>query len=133
MDATDELRGLRVLIAEDNFLIGDSLRELVISLGCAVVGPIPDLDEVMAAIGAGDIDAALLDIQLGDADVVPAADELFSRGIPFIVTTGAASGTRLPEVLAQALRLHKPFDATQLEAMMVVAFLPRDGGARPAR
>ncbi|MGZ6014135.1 MAG: hypothetical protein ACXWKM_00180 [Phenylobacterium sp.] len=133
MDATDEFRGLRVLIAEDNLLIGECLRDLVVDLGCTVFGPIPDLGEVMSAIETDDINAALLDIQLGDTNILPAAIELTSRGIPFIVTTGGANATGVPAELAQALRLNKPFDPTQLEEMMITAFLPRAGGARPVR
>jgi DNA-binding response OmpR family regulator len=133
MNATDTLRGLRVLIAEDNFLIGESLRDLLIDLGCVVIGPVPDLAEVMAAIEAGGFDAALLDIHLGDANILPAASELASRGIPFIVTTGGGSPVGLPIPLARAPRLHKPFDARRLEEAMDAAFLPRAGVALAGR
>ncbi len=133
MTATEDLRGLRVLIAEDNWLIGESLRELVVGLGCTVVGPIPDLAEVMSLIGIGDIDAALLDIELADANSLPAASELTLRGIPFIVTTGGRNASGLPAVLAKAPRLNKPFDAPQLEATMTATFLPRAGVAPVGR
>jgi DNA-binding response OmpR family regulator len=129
----DTLRGLRVLIAEDNFLIGESLRELLVDLGCAVIGPVPDLAEVMAAIEAEGFDAALLDIHLGDANILPAATELASRGIPFIVTTGGDSPAGLPILLARAPRLNKPFGVRRLEEVMNDAFLPRGGGALAGR
>jgi len=129
MNATDTLRGLRVLIAEDNWLIGESLREILLGLGCAVVGPIPDLAGVMAVIVTEGVDAALLDIQLGDANALAAASELASRGVPFIVTTGGEGPAGLPAVLAQAPRLDKPFDVQRLEAAMRAAFLPRLGGS----
>lgn len=129
MNTTDTLRGLRVLIAEDNFLIGESLRDLLVDLGCVVIGPVPDLGDVMSVIKAGGFDAALLDIHLGDANILPAAAELASLGIPFIVTSGGGSPVGLPTLLARAPRLDKPFDARRLEEAMDGAFLPRGGVA----
>ena len=133
MNTTDTLRGLRVLIAEDNVLIGESLRDLLVEFGCLVVGPIPDLAQVMSVIEADDIDAALLDIHLGDANIFPAANKLALRGIPYIVTTGDGNFAGLPAVLAEAPCLIKPFDAPGLAMAMDAAFLPRgrDAPTRP--
>lgn len=119
---TDTLRGLRVLIAEDNFLIGETLREILLGFGCAVVGPIADLQGVMSEIESAEIDAALLDVQLGDANILPAAFALADRGVPFIVTTGGGKSMNLPSVLAQAPHLNKPFSAQQLEMTMTATF-----------
>ena len=125
------LQGLRMLIAEDNFLIGEAMREILIDLECSVVGPIDDLDEVLSAIHASDIEGALLDVQLGEANILPAASELAARGIPFILTTGRGSLADLPALLANAPLLTKPFDARRLETMMMSdAFLARIGEAR---
>ena len=124
------LQGLRMLIAEDNFLIGEAMREILIDLECSVVGPIDDLDEVLSAIHASDIEGALLDVQLGEANILPAASELAARGIPFILTTGRQNLADLPALLANAPLLTKPFDARRLETMMMSdAFLARIGEA----
>ena len=117
------LRGLRVLIAEDDFLIGGAMREILIDLECEVVGPIGDLAEVLRTIQTGGIDAALLDVQLGQANVLPAANELAARGIPFILTTGRTNLADLPGLLLNAPLLTKPFDAPRLEMTMRGAFL----------
>jgi DNA-binding response OmpR family regulator len=130
MNATDTLRGLRVLIAEDNRLIGQLLREMLEGLGCVVIGPIADLAELMVALEAGGFDAALLDVQLGDANVFPAASKLESLGVPFIVTSGGGNWASLPPILARAPRLDKPYDGEELELAMDAAFRPRAGGAR---
>lgn len=122
--ASHHLRGLRVLIAEDNWLIAESLEQILVVLGCSVVGPIAELDEVMNAIRADGVDAALLDIELGEASVLPAASELAARGIPFILTTGRSSLAGLPTPMAEAPHLVKPYDAEGLEAMMTATFLP---------
>jgi DNA-binding response OmpR family regulator len=115
------------LIAEDNRLIGDMLCEMVEGLGCAVIGPVPDLAGLMAVIEADGFDAALLDLNLADANVFPAASKLASRGVPFIVTTGGGSLSGLPALLARAPRLDKPFDMRGLEMAMDAAFLSRAG------
>ncbi len=133
MNVTDTLQGLRVLIAEDNWIIGESLREILVGLGCVAMGPVAELDEVMSAIEAGGFDAALLDIHLGDANILPAAAELASREIPFILTTGGRSPGCLPALLARAPCLSKPFDAQRLEKAMAAAFLPRAGPAPTGR
>ena len=125
--ATNPLRGLRVLIAEDNYLIGDYLRQILVDLECAVVGPIDNLDEVLTVIRTIEIDGALLDVQLGDQNVHPAASELLDRGIPFILTTGRAMSADLPASLSGAPLLTKPFDAGQLERLVGKTFRPPVG------
>lgn len=125
------LPGLRVLVAEDNLLIGEFIRQILIDLGCAVVGPLDDLDETLRAIQANDVDGALLDVQLGEANIFPAANELTLRGIPFILATGRGSFSGLPAHLASAPLLMKPFDVRQLEDMVSRTFRPRAQVDRP--
>ena len=127
MKATDTLRGLRVLIAEDDFLIGGLLRDLLESLGCVVIGPASDLDELITMIEADGFDAALLEVRLGDANVFPAASKLASLGVPFILTSGGSNWAGLPAVLANAPRVNKPYDAEALELAMDATFGSRGG------
>jgi DNA-binding response OmpR family regulator len=123
--ATNPLLGLRILIAEDNWLIGEAVQQILMDLGCVVVGPFDDVGEVLASIRTTAMDGALLDVQLGDANILPAASELASRAIPFILATGRGSLADLPELLANAPLLSKPFDASQLERLVRSTFLPR--------
>lgn len=118
------LQGLRILIAEDNYLIGESIRQILMDMECTVIGPIDDLDEVLGAIRSTEIDGALLDVQLGDVSIHPAASELARRGIPFILATGCENVARLPVLLAQAPLLNKPFEAAQLERIVSRTFRP---------
>jgi CheY-like chemotaxis protein len=117
--ATNPLRGLRVLIAEDNFLVSELMRQVLIDLECTVIGPVDDVAGALHAIrGTNDIDGALLDVQLGEDDIFPAANALALRGIPFVLTTGRANLIGLPALLANAPLLTKPFDLRGLEDMM---------------
>jgi CheY-like chemotaxis protein len=117
--------GLRVLVAEDNLLIAEFIRHVLVDLGCTVVGPLNELNETIRAIETNDVDGALLDIQLGDADIYPAANELALRGIPFILATGRESLHGLPSLLVRAPLLKKPFDVRRLEDMVSRTFRPR--------
>lgn len=115
----------RVLVVEDNFLIGEFMRQILDGLDYVVVGPVPTLGEALLAIETVDLDGALIDVQIGDETAAPAAEELASRGVPFILTTGRGSRAGLPAVLANAPLLAKPFEVWQLEAMVAAMFQPR--------
>ena len=128
MNEPRQLRGLRVLVAEDELLISQLVREILVALECTVIGPVRNLDEALRAIRTNDIDGALLDVQLGEASVYPAIDELVQRGIPFILVTGQGNLDRSPALLGNAPLLTKPFRVQQLENMMRSTFRLRDRG-----
>jgi len=111
-----------VLVAEDNNLIGEFIRQILVDLGCTVLGPFEDLDGVMDAIRVGPFDGALLDLELDGASILPAATELAEHGIPFIVATGQRSSAGLPALLAQAPFLSKPFDVPEFERLVLSTF-----------
>lgn len=125
--AAPTLRGPRVLVAEDNFLIGESIRQILVDLGCTVAGPFERLDEVLSVIRAEAFDGALLDLDLDGVSTLPAASELNARGIPFIVATGYRSQAGLPALLAGAPFLIKPFQVTELEELVLKTFPLRPG------
>jgi DNA-binding response OmpR family regulator len=118
------LSGLRVIVAEDQVLIALLLREILVSLGCTVIGPTDALDKALRAIRENEIDGALLDLNLGSARIDPAASELALRKVPFIVMTGQGSLRGYPALLAGAPLLSKPFKLQQLEDMMIATFRP---------
>jgi hypothetical protein len=39
-----ELRGLRILVVEDSFLVADTIRDVLSESGCEVVGPAASLE-----------------------------------------------------------------------------------------
>jgi DNA-binding NtrC family response regulator len=124
-NAQNSLRGRRVLIAEDEFLIGKLIGRMLRHHECTVVGPAHSLSEALQAIRTSDIDAAVLDVQLGDADVYPAAKELELRNIPFVVATGYRDLDGSPELLRDAPRLTKPFNEQQLVDILTSSFVRR--------
>lgn len=107
------LRGKRVLLVDDEFLLILQLEELLHSLGCAIVGPYGDLHAALAGARRAEIDFAILDVNLNGTMVFPLADELHERGIPFILLTGYGR-TSLPERFQATPRLSKPYDPATL-------------------
>lgn len=80
---------LRVMIVEDEPLIGAAMEMLVQELGGEALGPFMNLRDGLAAAESLDqIDCALLDCNLGRDVSWPIADKLAERNIPFAFTSG---------------------------------------------
>ncbi len=122
------LNGLRMMVAEDDWLIAQMIREILLDLGCTVIGPVRTLDEALRTIRANGIDGALLDVQLGEESVYPAASELALRGVPFILVTGHRNLARSSALAGNAPLLTKPFTIRQLEDTMRSVFPLRERG-----
>ncbi|MBC6981978.1 response regulator [Caulobacter sp. 17J80-11] len=103
----------RILVVEDETLVALLLEELLVTLGCEVVGPVPTLDEGLERAGAGGFDAALLDVNLGGQRSHPIAELLAARGKPFAYATGYGSYGVRDEDLERPLLL-KPFTRKEL-------------------
>lgn len=102
-----------LLVVEDEYLVAASIEMVLQGAGYAVVGPIPSVDEALAAVDGHPADLALLDVNLSGHRVYPVADALLSRHVPFIFLTGC-EGAELPARFAHTSILVKPFSAEQL-------------------
>jgi PAS domain S-box-containing protein len=78
----------RVLVVEDEALVGIMIQECMTELGFQIVGPVCTASDALAAAKAGDFDAAILDINLGDGMVYQVAEILARRHVPFVFVTG---------------------------------------------
>lgn len=105
---------LRILIAEDEVLIGMMLEESLRLAGHEVIGPIGDFTRLLEAIRAEAFDLALLDINLAGKMIYPAAEELRARGVPFIFLSGYGQNV-LPPAFKDAAVLAKPCTLETLE------------------
>ena len=97
------LKGLRVLVAEDEFAIAMFLVDYLQLKGAQVVGPAGDLQALGRLVDENPIDVALLDINLGGELVYRLAD----AGTPFMLTSGYDDN--LPSRFAGAPRCTKPY------------------------
>ena len=81
--------GQRLLIVEDESLIGMELSRELTSLGWGILGPATTMQEARTILGTPPLPyAAILDVNLGGDLVYPLAEELRDLGIPFIFCTG---------------------------------------------
>jgi two-component sensor histidine kinase/DNA-binding response OmpR family regulator len=80
--------GNRILIAEDEALVAMMMGDVLADLGFCVVGPIGTAGEALDAASRGQVDAAILDVNLGGELIYPVADALAARGVPFAFVTG---------------------------------------------
>jgi PAS domain S-box-containing protein len=80
--------GNRILLVEDEILVAMMMRDILTELGFSVNGPFSRLSEAMVAAVHDDIDAGIIDINLGGEFVYPVADVLAARKIPFVFVTG---------------------------------------------
>ena len=119
---------MRVLIAEDEFLVGLQLEEDVRSAGCSIVGPFSTLETATQASRRERFDLAILDINLNGDRVYPLADELSARGIPFVFLSGYVAAD-LPERFRQSPQITKPHDPAALIREIRAAVPQADRGA----
>jgi CheY-like chemotaxis protein len=82
------IAGPRVAVVEDEALVAMVMCDMLHDLGYSVVGPFSNTAEAMAAAKNGRMDAAILDVNLGNELVYEFADALDRSAIPYIFVTG---------------------------------------------
>ena len=99
---------LRVLVAEDEFIIGCDLCHTVEEAGYIVEGPFEDLSSTMLAFQKNKPDIAILDVQLEDGIVYPLAEQMMAEDIPVIFHSGQLTPEEVSRRFPQAQTLSKP-------------------------
>jgi len=111
------LSSLKVLVVEDEALVSMLVEDMLTDLGCAIVGPAAEIEEALKLAGSADIDAALLDVNLGGRPIFPVADALKARGVPFAFASGYGEAG-LTEDHKGATVLQKPFREADLRRVL---------------
>lgn len=106
----------RILLVEDDVLIGMMLVDMFDALGLPEPAQATTNGEALAIIASGPVDAALIDINLGDEKGWPIADALADRDIPFAFTSGG--GDVIPAAHAHRKLVTKPFRISEIEATL---------------
>jgi two-component SAPR family response regulator len=105
----------RVLLVEDDFLVGVGIKSILERLGYEVVGPVASIEQALRTLETEEVDAAVLDINIIGGTSVPVAQVLQVKDRPFIFVTGYQSPSHmLPETLRTVQRLSKPVDERAL-------------------
>lgn len=120
------LLGLEILLVEDEALVAAMLEDMLADFGCTLAGSGATVSEALAAVGAAtEIDAAILDVNLGGEKVFPVADILVSRGVPIVFST-AYGPADLADRYPHARIIHKPYRAEELAQLLIdIAHDPR--------
>jgi CheY-like chemotaxis protein len=111
------MSGRRVLVVEDEVIVGMLLEDMLGELGCEVVAISTHLDEAVRLARSLDIDFALLDVNLDGRHSFPVADVLQGRGVPFLFATGYGAKILKPPYSATPT-LQKPFQLEDLQRMI---------------
>jgi PAS domain S-box-containing protein len=119
--ALRSLRGLRVLVAEDNAINQEVARELLEAAGMTVVIADNGRQAVEAATSAGArFDAILMDLQMPEMDGIEATGEIrthpIASGVPIIAMTAHALAGERERCLAGGMNDHvsKPIEPAKL-------------------
>ena len=106
---------LRVLLAEDEFVVRIMLAEMLEEMGFTIVGPAATVEQAATLCETGGIDLALLDVNLNNEEIFPVADTLRRMSVPIIFSTGYAMAG-LPDNWIGAVLLQKPYGQDDLNA-----------------
>ncbi len=125
----DHLPPLRLLIVEDESLISMLIETMIRDLGHESVGCAFSVPAALEMLDdrETDIDAAMLDVNLGGRLVFPVAEVLARRNIPFAFLTGyGAQG--VPACFSHARVMQKPFTEDDLADAMALLQRERFAG-----
>jgi CheY-like chemotaxis protein len=120
-----DIRGRRILIAEDEAMIALDLESVLQDLGCEIIGPVADVEDLVQQLEAHHPDGALLDINLRGKQVFAVLPRLIQQGVPVIITSGYDDVTLIPQDFRELPRLSKPFNQTALRELCVTVFAKR--------
>jgi PAS domain S-box-containing protein len=113
------ISGNRILVVEDEALVAMALCETLKELGYQVIGPCSRISEALGALRTSDVDAAILDINLGGEMVYPLADVLAEARIPFVFVTGYGAEEIRPRYDRIPI-LQKPIETDALKTIFSV-------------
>lgn len=99
----------RVLVVDDEALIAMMLSDLLAEYGHETVGPAHSEAQALELVASMPIDAAILDVTLGETDCFAVAQALGERGIPFAFATGHGIHA-MPDAFRERMTVSKPFD-----------------------
>ena len=111
------LKGLDILVVEDQYFVAMELCRVLEQLGACVVGPVGrlPLDRFTADHA---IDIALLDVAHPGGTSFSLADEMARRGVPVALITGYAAEA-LPPPYRQLPRVDKPIEPAKLQVAVL--------------
>jgi len=118
----------KVLIVEDEAMIAFDLEDVVMSRGARAAVCL-DLETALKKAEADEFDVAILDYNLGGRTVLPVADTLQRKGIPFVFNTAMAEFEDLSARYNGAMVCRKPANEAELVELLVKLTAGKAGGS----
>lgn len=113
-----ELNDRRVLIVEDSPVIAEDTAQMLVEIGCFVVGPATNMHDARQLAEKEQIDAAVVDVNIRGGKVYPVLRILEDRGIPFVLTSGYADWS-MPDEWQDRPRVGKPYNPLMLREKLI--------------
>jgi CheY-like chemotaxis protein len=113
------LAGNRMLLVEDEALVAMAMKDTLVALGFDVLGAFGTAADALAAAMEHDVDAAILDVNIGGELIYPVAEYLIVKGVPIVFVTGYGAET-IDARFAKVPVLRKPIDGQLLHDAFVV-------------
>jgi DNA-binding response OmpR family regulator len=109
-DEPTPLKGLRILVIEDEYFLAEDIAQELKLLGAQVVGPVGETEQAADIVEADvALDGAIVDINLHNELIYPVARSLRLRRVPFVFASGY--GVRTVDAEFQDVLLwEKPLD-----------------------
>lgn len=106
-----------VLLVEDEPLVSMMLADMLAAFGHKVDGPYNRFSDAILAAKSNNLQAGILDVNLGGEKTYAVADILTDRNIPFAFVTGYGPDSIVSQ-FAHAPVLQKPIEAAKLHALL---------------
>lgn len=115
-----ELKGLRILVVEDEAAISLLLEDMLMDFGCEVIGPAARLAAALEAVERETLDLAILDVNVAGEPIYPVVEALERLHIPFVFSTGYGSAG-IKDAYRDRPVLQKPFAQNDLKQKLILA------------
>ena len=107
----------RILVVDDEPLISMLVEGWLSELGCDVVGPARSVEEGLDLADDGQLDGAILDVNLAGENSYSVANVLQEKGVPFAFATGDGS-LEADAGFDDPILLAKPFTFDGVKAVL---------------
>lgn len=120
------MKNAAFFLVEDEALLRMMTADMLEELGHRVVAEAGTVVAAEPLARTAKFDLAVLDINVGGANIAPIAEILAARGLPFIFVSGYGSAGR-PVSFQDRPVLQKPFSISSLASLIEVALHDRSG------
>ncbi|CAM2195921.1 CheY-like chemotaxis protein [Paraburkholderia kururiensis] len=120
------LKGRRVLVVEDEYLVAEALSAVLEQAGARVLGPIGWAEEALSFVktNSESIDSAVVDVNLHGETSYETVDTLATRNVPFVLVTGYEHDA-IADEYRDYPRCQKPFNVAALLKVLAKGDRPR--------